>query len=216
MSREGYGTIAGTVFFTTALSVGAIVSGQLYLEILAGMGIALTLLVLYFFRDPERQIPVDPNNIVSPADGKVVEIVEDYEPEYLKDRATRISIFLSVFDVHVNRIPISGSVEHVRYQKGSFIQAYKSEASSVNEQSVIGIEGSTCKLVFKQIAGILARRIVCHLRVGNKVSQGDRFGIIKFGSRVDIFLPQNTEIKVRLKQKVKGGESILGVLTHDS
>jgi len=216
LSREGYGTIAGTVFFTAALVVGAIVSGQLYLEILAAIGVALTLLVLYFFRDPERQIPSDPKNIVSPADGKIVEIVEDYEPEYLKEKTTRISIFLSVFDVHVNRIPISGTVEHVRYQKGSFIQAYKSEASSFNEQSVIGIEGSTCKLVFKQIAGILARRIVCHLRAGNKVSQGDRFGIIKFGSRVDIFIPKNTEIKVRLKQKVKGGESILGVLTHDS
>jgi len=216
VSREGYGTVAGMVIFTVALLAGAMASGHLYLEIFAGIGIALTLLLLYFFRDPKREIPTDVRNVVSPADGKVVEIVEDFESEYLKEKTKRISIFLSVFDVHVNRVPVSGTIDYLRYQKGSFIQAYKSEASSVNEQTIIGIKGNNTNIVFKQIAGILARRIVCHLRVGEQVSQGDRFGIIKFGSRVDIFLPLNAEIKVRLKQKVKGGASILGVLPHDS
>lgn len=216
MSREGYGTVAGVVIFTLALLAGAIAYGHPYLEIFAGIGVALTILLLYFFRDPERNIPTDSRNIVSPADGKVVEIAEEFEPEYLNEKTKRISIFLSIFDVHVNRVPVSGTIDYLRYQKGAFIQAYKSDASTVNEQTIIGIRSDKSKVVFKQIAGILARRIVCHLRVGNQVMQGDRFGIIKFGSRVDVFLPLNTEIKVRLKQKVKGGASILGVFPHDS
>jgi phosphatidylserine decarboxylase len=216
MSREGIGTILGVLLFTAVLIVGAILTPQLHLTILAIIFGALTLLVLYFFRDPERSIPDDANLVLSPADGKVIEIVDENEGEYLQMAAKRVSIFLSVFDVHVNRIPISGTVGHFRYQRGSFVQAYKKEASDVNEQTIIGIETGNRKILFKQIAGILARRIVCDVRQGHAVKSGERFGIIKFGSRVDIFLPKNCEVKVQLNQKVKGGESIIGEFNDEN
>ena len=216
MSKEGIGTILGVVLFTAVMTVGAVLTPHLHLTILAAIFGALTLLVIYFFRDPQRVIPDGANLILSPADGKVIEIVEENENEYLQGLATRVSIFLSVFDVHVNRIPMAGSVGHFRYQRGSFVQAYKSAASSINEQTVIGIENKNRRILFKQIAGILARRIVCNVRQGHHVKSGERFGIIKFGSRVDIFLPKNCKIKVQLTQKVKGGESILGEFTDEN
>jgi len=215
MSKEGFSTIAGLLLGTAAITAGAFVTSDLALTILASICGALSLLVVYFFRDPERAIPVGDNHVLSPADGKVIEIVDERENEYLQCPSTRISIFLSVLDVHVNRIPISGTVGHLRYQRGSFVKAYKSAASEINEQTVIGIENPQHKILFKQIAGILARRIVCNVREGNVVKSGERFGIIKFGSRVDIFLPKNCEVRVKLKQKVKGGESIIGAFQNE-
>lgn len=216
MSKEGIGTILGSLLFTGVLTVGAILTPYLHLTILSVLGGALTILVVYFFRDPERTIPQGAHLVLSPADGKVIAIVEEQENEYLQAPATRVSIFLSVFDVHVNRIPMAGTVGYFRYQRGSFVPAYKSEASAVNEQTIIGIENQNRKVLFKQIAGILARRIVCEVRQGHVVRSGERFGIIKFGSRVDIFLPKNCQIKVQLKQKVKGGESIIGEFTDEN
>jgi len=214
LAREGIGIVAGVVIATVTLLIGAYLNQTLLLKCLAALGVVLTAFVVNFFRDPERAIPEGGEKIISPADGKVIEIVEEKENEFLKAEATRISIFMNVFDVHVNRAPMSGEVRYFRYQKGSFLKAYKSEAADVNEQTIIGIEDGQRRLLFKQIAGLIARRIVCELREGSNVQRGERFGIIKFGSRVDVFLPKNVDIKVALNRKVKSGESILGVF-HD-
>lgn len=215
MSREGTGTILVVVVIMGILTTGAFLTPRILLTVLSITSILATVLTVYFFRDPERTISDETSAILSPADGKVVEIKDEFEGNYLKAETTRVSIFLSVFDVHVNRIPISGTVGYFQYQRGDFLKAYKSEASEVNEQTIIGIENNEKKILFKQIAGLLARRIVCYVRQGHRVKLGERFGIIKFGSRVDIFLPQDVEIKVKLRQRVKGGESIIGVFSHD-
>lgn len=215
LSREGLGTISGMMLFSAVMLVGAVLTPFTHLTILAVLSIALTGLAIYFFRDPERSIPERADAVVSPADGKIIEMVEVTEREFIHGPATRVSIFLSVFDVHVNRIPMSGEVGYFQYKRGAFVQAFRSHASDINEQTIIGIANGETKLLFKQIAGILARRIVCNVREGYRVTRGERFGIIKFGSRVDVFLPKNVEVMVSLNQKVKGGESILGVIKHD-
>ncbi|TDI90758.1 MAG: phosphatidylserine decarboxylase family protein [Caldithrix sp.] len=212
MSKEGLGIIVGMALLSGILLAASLVTGHFNLKIAAGISIFLTVFIMYFFRDPERTIPAGANNILSPADGKVVDIREHFEDEFLQEKCTRVSIFLSVFNVHVNRIPIAGAVKYFRYQKGAFVNAYKSDASEINEQTVIGIENGKCNILFKQIAGLIARRIVCNIREGDTVNLGERFGIIKFGSRVDIFFPKNVEVKVKLKEKVKGGQSIIGVI----
>lgn len=215
MNKEGFGILLGLVLSTIILALGGLLTGQFFLKVLAIFGVVLIGFVVYFFRDPVRKIPDNANYVLSPADGKVIAIQDEFEHEYLQSQATRVSIFLNLFDVHVNRMPIGGRVAYFRYQKGSFIRAYKDDASDINEQTVLGIENERNKLLFKQIAGLIARRIVCDIREGNVVRAGERFGMIKFGSRVDIFLPKNVEIKVNLNQKVKGGESILGVLADE-
>ncbi|GAB4182570.1 MAG: phosphatidylserine decarboxylase family protein [Calditrichia bacterium] len=166
---------------------------------------------LFFFRDPERNIIKDQKKILSPADGKVVVVKKiDYEPEFLKTEAYQVSIFLSVFNVHVNRNPVSGTVELFRYKKGKFLAAFKHEASESNEQTLIGIENESGKVLFKQIAGLIARRIICTLREGNKAEQGERMGMIMYGSRVDVFFPVNAKPVVEVGQTVKAGTSIIG------
>ncbi|NIR52772.1 phosphatidylserine decarboxylase family protein [candidate division KSB1 bacterium] len=216
MSREGIGWILGMVFCTGVMTTGAALTPFLHLQVLAALSFVVTGFVIFFFRDPGRAIPTQPNVVLSPADGKVIDIKDVFEDEYLKSKTTRVSIFLSLFDVHVNRIPLAGTVGYFHYRRGDFLKAYKSEASEANEQTIIGIENDKHKILFKQIAGILARRIVCDIREGNRVTLGERFGIIKFGSRVDIFLPRDVQIKVKLKEKVKGGESIIGVFANES
>jgi phosphatidylserine decarboxylase len=213
--KEGLGIIIGLILLSVVVMAGGYLTGYTHIQFIAFLSVAFTLMVIFFFRDPERRIPEGKNVIVSPADGKIVQICEIDEPEFLKERVTRVSIFLSILDVHVNRIPMSGEVAYLRYQKGSFMNACKSEASDVNEQTVIGIQNGNRKLLFKQIAGLIARRIVCDVREGNIVTAGERFGIIKFGSRADIFLPRNVSVKVNLNQHVKGGESIIGVVADE-
>ena len=215
MHKEGLALVVGLFVSVAIVTTGAVLTSQSGLTVLSVLSFLFLLFTVYFFRDPERTIPDESRVVVSPADGKVVEIKQDVDSEFLKCAATRVSIFLSVFDVHVNRIPIGGAVEHFRYQRGSFVNAYKSVASDVNEQTVIGIQTSEGKILFKQIAGLIARRIVCDVRQGSRVETGERCGIIKFGSRVDIFLPQNVEVRVKLHQRVKGGESIIGVFSDD-
>ncbi len=161
---------------------------------------------LWFFRDPERVIPQEAGAIVSPADGKVTDIstVEvDGKPHQ------RLSIFLNVFNVHVNRSPIAGEVKAVAYKRGKFGNAMGAISSEQNEQNVITVEGEGHRIVFKQIAGLIARRIVCTKKVGDKVARGERVGLIKFGSRVDVVMDPNVEIRVRLGDHVKGGSSVL-------
>ena len=180
------------------------------LKILSGFVAVIFLFNFYFFRDPERNIPDGSDLILSPADGTVVLIETVEEPYYFKSKVRRVSIFLSVFNVHVNRIPVSGTVEFVKYIKGKFLVAFADKASEENEQSIIGIKHIKGKILFKQIAGIIARRIIYHVNEGETVSAGDRFGLIRYGSRVDMFFPENVDLKVNLKDKVYGGETIIG------
>jgi len=172
----------------------------------AGVLILLGLFVFYFFRDPERTIPSEPGAVVSPADGHVVEIVD--EP-FDGPVGHRVSIFLSIWDVHVQRAPVAGQIADVVYRPGRFYGAYRTAASRENEQNVIYMNTPQGTLVFKQIAGAIARRVLCWKTKGDTVARGERVGMIRFGSRVDIWLPMEAEVVVRRGQKVKGGESIL-------
>jgi phosphatidylserine decarboxylase len=187
-----------------ALALGAGGAAVWYLTRPA-FGVPLFLLAvfcLYFFRDPERAIP-DGAVAVSPADGKVVAIHAE------NPASSRISIFLNIFDVHVNRSPIAGTVSNVEYKKGQFLVASREVASSENERNTLTIEGDGTRVGFSQIAGLIARRIVCYKKAGDVVQKGDRVGLIKFGSRVDVFLGPEWEITVKPGQRVAGGTSIL-------
>ena len=167
---------------------------------------------ILFFRDPQRTIPQNPNAILSPADGKIVQITDVEERDFFKTRVKRVSIFLSIFNVHVNRSPISGKVEHFEYRRGAFLPAFKDDASLENEQTAIGIvDEQGRKVMFTQIAGLIARRIVCELREGHTTEAGIRMGMIRYGSRADVyFLTDEVDIKVKTGDKVTGGESIIG------
>ena len=164
---------------------------------------------LWFFRDPSRKVPTGPGLIVSPADGKVEELEWIEFPDGGK---LRVTIFLNVFDVHVNRVPVSGVVTVAEHRAGLFMNAMKPESSIHNEQTLITIDGGGYTVSFKQIAGLLARRIVCNLKVGDRVERGQRMGLIKFGSRVDVLMPAETTPQVKVGDRVKGGSSILGKL----
>ena len=171
-----------------------------------GVGLVLTVGVALFFRDPERIIPQTPETIVSPADGRVIEIV----PENPQTR--RISIFLSLWDVHINRAPYGGVVRSVVYTPGEFLAAYRQEASLVNEANTVTIADHGREFIVKQIAGVLARRIVCRVRPGDTLEKGQRYGLIRFGSRTDLLLPATAEIAVQVGDVVRGGETILAFL----
>ena len=217
MHREGYGLLLGLVTAALVLTVGhRMLGGGAWLRVMETLLWLCTGFTIFFFRDPERQAPTAPGLIVSPADGTVVEIVEETEPDYLQAPARRISIFLSPFNVHVNRSPIDGEVEYYSYRKGKFLRAFLPEASTQNEQSIVGVKAPWGKITFKQIAGIIARRIVCEAYEGRRLKRGERIGIIKFGSRMDVFLPLDAPLKVRVRDRVKAGESILGEINHAS
>lgn len=184
-----------------------------------GWGLSVVLWVfsafcIFFFRDPERQTPREQDVVISPADGRVIGIDEVDESQFLHGRARRVSIFMSVWNVHVNRAPVEGVVEYVHYHRGRFHVASLPKASVENEQVIIGIASPQDKILVKQIAGILARRVVCYLREGQHVQRGERFGMIKFGSRLEVFLPLHAEIKVRLQEKVRAGETIIASFHH--
>lgn len=181
----------------------------------AGLSLLALLFVVNFFRDPERTIPTEPGLVVSPADGKVVEIQEDTDP-LLPAPAVRISVFLNVFNVHVNRVPVPGRIRSIRYNKGKFLNAASHKASLDNEQNALLIESGPHSILVKQIAGLIARRIVCWVKEGQSMETGERFGLIRFGSRTDIFLPKNSVIDVKIGDHVKGGSSILGKLPGDT
>jgi phosphatidylserine decarboxylase len=178
----------------------------------AGFFGGLLLFVTWFFRDPERVIPEDPNAIVSPGDGRIVEIVPEKDPLLEKDGYTRISVFLNVFNVHVNRVPIAGKIQAYRYNKGKFLNASSHKASMDNEQSAILLNNGHVTILVKQIAGLIARRIVCWAKEGDEFQRGQRYGLIRFGSRMDVFVPEGTEIKVAIGDIVSGGSSIIGYL----
>jgi len=197
------------IYYGLAFVVVAGLVGWLTLPILAIVPLLLAAFFLWFFRDPERRIPAIQGAIVSPADGKITDISvlqENGEPR------TRISIFLNVFDVHVNRSPVNGVIEDVQYQKGKFGNAMDAASADQNEQNVVTVRTVAGTLVFKQIAGLLARRIVFNKKIGDTVERGERVGLIKFGSRTDvIFAAADAEMKVRVGDRVKGGSSVLAV-----
>jgi phosphatidylserine decarboxylase len=176
------------------------------------VALVLTLFVLFFFRDPERNIPQSRDFVVSPADGKVIVVKDIFEPTYLKQDVKQISIFLSVFNVHVNRSPIDGTVELVKYNPGKFHVASVDKASLDNEQTAMVVASGQYKILVKQIAGLIARRIVCYAKAGDAIKRGDRYGLIRFGSRVDIFLPKSAEIKVKPGDRIKGARDIIAVM----
>jgi phosphatidylserine decarboxylase len=164
---------------------------------------------LWFFRDPERQIPTQAGAVVSPGDGKVT----DVSPVTVGGASqTRISIFLSVFDVHVNRSPISGVIRDVRYQRGKFVNAMSAHSAEENEQNIVTVEGEGRTVIFKQIAGLIARRIVFNFKVGDAIARGQRVGLIKFGSRVDVVFDRDAAVQVKIGDRVRGGASVLAVL----
>ncbi|MCK6562948.1 phosphatidylserine decarboxylase family protein [bacterium] len=211
--REGYRivllmTLTALVFTLASLKLE---SGGLGWSLSVGLWL-FTALCVFFFRDPERRTPVSAAAIVSPADGRVIGIDEVDEDEFLHGRARRVSIFMSVWNVHVNRAPVTGMVKYWRYQRGRFRVASLPAASLENEQALIGIAAALGRVLVKQIAGILARRVVCSLREGQEVQQGERFGIIKFGSRLEVLLPLPAEISVSMQQKVRAGETIIAFL----
>ena len=179
----------------------------------AVIAFVVTLFVTWFFRNPEIKTPEEKGVVVSPADGKVIRIGKVHEDDLLQGAFIKISIFMNVFNVHVNRIPYSGTVKAIRYKKGRFISANLDKASSLNEQNAIVIvteEGQ--EILTVQIAGLIARRIVCWIKEGMRVERGNRFGLIRFGSRLDVYLPHESIIMVKIGDKVKAGETVLGAL----
>lgn len=205
IAKEGY-------MFILPLLVMTLLFGALSFHWATGFFGLAFLFVTWFFRDPERPIPNEPNVIVSPADGKVTEIVTEQEP-INGTTCMRVTIFLSVFNVHVNRVPIGGTIEEIRYNPGKFLAAFNPKASMDNEQNIILINNGKVKVLVKQIAGLIARRIVCWPNKGDNYELGQRFGLIRFGSRVDILLPPNTKLSIACGDKVSGGKSIIGYLS---
>ncbi len=203
-AREGFPFIA----FSLAITLLSAILSMNWATVVAFI---LTLFMLYFFRDPDRVTVPDKNAYYSPADGKIINISTVKEDEVLDENALKISIFMSPLNVHVNRAPCNGVVRSVKHYSGKFYSAFKDDASILNEHITMLLEGIHGKIVLKQIAGAVARRAVCRVIRGDTVTQGQRYGMIKFSSRVDIFLPLNTEVKVELNQKVIAGETILAV-----
>jgi phosphatidylserine decarboxylase len=200
MVRDGF-------FYALALGVVAAILWRLTHSYgLCTVPLLLAVFFLWFFRDPSRTIPTGPGQIVSPGDGLVT------EAEWIETASgsrLRLSIFLNVFDVHVNRSPVSGTVKSVEFREGSFVNAMKPESVLLNEQTLVVIDAGGYDVSFKQIAGLLARRIVCNLKVGDRVERGQRVGLIKFGSRVDVLMPAEANLKVALGSKVKGGSTVI-------
>lgn len=209
MNREGVPTVAGLVLFSLLVGWFGIKNNSLYLIIIAGISVVLALFAVYFFRDPKRISPSQENCVVSPADGKIIAIDEIQESEFIDGKAKRVAIFLSLLNVHVNYVPFKGVVELVRFQRGSNVRADLPEASTHNVNILTGLETSQGKLAFKQSTGMVARRLVNHLRLGDAVETGQKFGIIKFGSRMEVYLPLHADVKVNLGDRVRAGESII-------
>jgi len=209
----GYNRVAmvrdGLLYGLALIVVGVIVWFATHIVALALIPLLLAAFFLWFFRDPPRRIPEGEGIVVSPADGKVEEA--DWI-ETTSGSRVRVTIFLNVFDVHVNRVPAEGVVRLVEYREGQFLNALKPESALHNEQTLVTIENEHYAVSFKQIAGLLARRIICNLQAGQRVERGQRMGMIKFGSRCDVLLPASVDLRVKAGDRVKGGSSVLGIV----
>ena len=199
----------GILYGVSLLVVAVIVWYGTHFVSLTALPLLLAAFLVWFFRDPSRRIPSGPGLIVSPADGKVE------QAEWIETNAgsrVRVSIFLNVFDVHVNRVPVSGVVTLAEYREGQFLNAMDAESAVHNEQTLVTVDTGEYSISFKQIAGLLARRIVCNLHEGDRVNRGERMGLIKFGSRMDVLLPATVELRVKAGDRVKGGSSVLAYM----
>lgn len=204
IAKEGFPFFIPTVLITVIL-------GIMGWKVWMSLGILLSLFIAYFFRNPRREIPNLQNIVLSPADGRVVHVGECKEDRFLKERALKVSIFMSLFDVHLNRAPVSGKVLERNYLPGRFLAANVEKSSLLNEQNAVLLETEDrSKILLIQIAGFVARRIVCYAKAGDTLGKGEIFGLIRFGSRVDLYLPPEVKPIVRVGQHVKGGESIIG------
>jgi phosphatidylserine decarboxylase len=204
IAAEGWGFILVPLVFALLLAWAGWIKVALALGVVAAF-------MAFFFRDPERTAPSLVGAILAPADGRVVDVRGSVNDPFVGP-AQAVSIFLSPLDVHVNRSPLAGLVVDVAYRPGAKMAAYRSEASEQNERTVIAIQGETTRVVVRQIAGVLARRIVCRVRPGDKLATGERFGLIKFGSRTDLIVPASVRLRVKPGDRVRGGETVMGVL----
>jgi len=199
----------GWPFILPPAAAACIMAAMGWVGAAAGFAV-LALAFLAFFRDPDRTAPELPGAVLAPADGRVMVLTEALDPWV--GPAVRVSIFLSPLDVHVNRAPIGGLVKNVEYVAGRFLAAYRPEASEQNERCAVSLDGDRARVTVTQISGVLARRIVCRVRPGDTLRAGQRYGLIRFGSRTDLMLPRGTELRVRVRDRVRGGESVMGVL----
>lgn len=214
IAREGYSTILVVFSFSILVAIGASLGPNWLGTIIYPLLITLCGLILYFFRDPNRTSPADNSLVLSPADGRVVLIQQVDEDEYIGGPATQISIFLSPLDVHVNRVPVTGKLEFLKYYPGKYLMAWEDHASDMNERAHFGVKHkSGMKILFKQITGFMARRIVYHLEEGESIRAGQRFGIMKFGSRMDVILPEGVDIRVQKGDRTVAGESIIAEIS---
>lgn len=206
VAREGYPFIGLAAFVT-------IVFALLDYDTAAFGAMALTIFVLYFFRDPDRITPEAEDALVAPADGKVILVEKVFDDKFVNEHVYKISIFMNIFNVHVNRCPFPGTVESVSYSPGRFYSANTERGALENEYGAVTMSTAAgCRFAVVQVAGLIARRIVCWAEKGDSLKRGERFGLIRFGSRVDLYLPQKTQVEVRVGQKVKAGETLLGYL----
>jgi phosphatidylserine decarboxylase len=208
-AREGFPFIGIATAIAVAAFALALMRRSWALWLVAILFTVLALWVAYFFRDPERTGERGAQIIVAPADGKLIMITEVDEPTFVGGRANRLSIFMNVFNVHVNRYPVDGTVKYVHYNKGKFLNAAAEKSSIENEQSSVGLESGSRRILVRQIAGLIARRIVTYSKVGDEVKQGDRMGIIRFGSRVDVFIPTDAKLRVKLGVTTIAGNTVL-------
>ena len=207
IDRAGYPFIGGTVALAiaAALTVGSVGAVPLFL---------LAVFFTFFFRDPDRSSPQDPRLVLSPADGRVLVAGPADAAAAPQGEWKQISIFLSPMDVHVNRSPVSGRVTHVDFRRGKYLPAYHRDAAAANERSEVWVDHKGIPVVFRQIVGILARRVVCRVNKGAELKAGERFGIMKFGSRMDVFVPPSADLKVKVGDKVVGGVTVIAVLPN--
>ena len=207
IASEGFLVIAASAFVTVYLAA-------LGLGLASLLFLAVTIFLVFFFRDPERMIPEEAGAVVSPADGKIVEVKVVRDCEFAREELLKISVFMSVFNVHVNRVPIEGAVTNISYNPGKFFSANMDKASEHNERNAVSLDlEDGRKVIVVQVAGLIARRIVCKIRQGDHLKRGERFGMICFGSRLDVYLPSDTKPAVCVGDKVIAGTSILGYVT---
>lgn len=216
MARDGISFVIPALFLTLFFLILAAPTRNSAAWAGFGLFLILTGFLIFFFRDPRRKIPADENLVLAPADGKVLEIVTFQKTDSSQNSGYKIGIFLSLWNVHINRAPVSGKVCFIRYSPGKFWPAFWEKAALENEKNEIGIENGQGEVKLTQIVGVLARRIVCSIKENDLVKSGEKVGLIKFGSRVELFLPENAELKVKLGDKVKAGESVVGVFSPNA
>jgi phosphatidylserine decarboxylase len=217
IAREGYPFLIFSLIGAIILYAVSTMAHGYWLIIWRTLSVIVFLFALftaYFFRDPERTVPYDDTALLSPADGTIIDIREVEEPLYLKDKVKRVSIFMSPFNVHINRTPITGVIDFVHYHPGKFLSAFKEKASLDNESILVGFKAQrdSRRIAVKLIAGLIARRIVFNKKEGAAIRQGERIGMIRFGSRAELFCPLTTEIRVKNGDKVSGGLTVIGVI----